>query len=107
MIFQLLLSASLALIIVYAFTQKAKSPLVSVVTTLSALSGLYFVWAPGQANAIAHAIGIGRGADLIFYCWGVISLVLLLNLHFKVRSNLELLTVLARKVAIREAEQQD
>jgi small membrane protein len=105
MIFQLLLTMSLILVIVYAFTQKAKSLPVSSVATLSALAGLYFVWAPNQANDIAQAIGIGRGADLIFYCWGVISLVLLLNLHFKLRSNMELLTVLTRKIAIMEAEQ--
>lgn len=107
MIFQLLLSTSLILIIVYAFTQKAKSPLIGVVTTFAALSGLYFVWAPTQANVLAHAIGIGRGADLIFYCWGIISLALLLNLHFKVRSHMELVTKLARKIAILEAEQQN
>lgn len=104
MIFQILLALGLLIIIVYAFTQKAKSPLVSIMTMLSALAGLYFVWAPDQANAIAHAVGIGRGADLTFYCWIVISLAILLNLHFKIRSNLELLTELARKVAIAEAE---
>lgn len=104
MIFQILLSAALILVAVYAFTQKVKSPLVSVVTTLSAMAGLYFVWMPGQANVLAHAFGIGRGADLLFYCWGLISLTLLLNLHFKVRSNLEFVTVLARRVAIMEAE---
>lgn len=107
MIFQFLLSASLAFIIIFAFTQKAKSPFVSVVSTLSALAGLYLVWAPSQANVIAHAIGIGRGADLIFYCWGLISLVLLLNVYFKLRSNFELITALARKIAILEAEQND
>lgn len=105
MIFQLLLGTGLLLIVVYAFTQKAKSPFVSVVTMLSALAGLYFIWAPGHANIIANVIGIGRGADLIFYCWIVISLAILLNLHFKVRSNLEIVTALARKVAIMEAEQ--
>lgn len=104
MIFQILLAIGLLIIMVYAFTQKAKSPVVSILTMISALAGLYFVWAPNQANAIAHAVGIGRGADLTFYCWIVISLAILLNLHFKIRSNLELLTAMARKVAIAEAE---
>lgn len=104
MIFQMLLAIGLLIIMVYAFTQKAKSPVVSILTMISALAGLYFVWAPNQANAIAHAVGIGRGADLTFYCWIVISLAILLNLHFKIRSNLELLTAMARKVAIAEAE---
>lgn len=106
MIFQLLLCTGLLVSIVYAFTQKAKSPLVSITTVISAFAGLYFVWVPNHANAIANAIGIGRGADLIFYCWIVISLAILLNLHFKVRGNLELVTAVARRVAIMETEQQ-
>lgn len=107
MIFQLLLSAGLIFIVLYAFKQKHKSLFVSVVTVISALCGLYFVWAPNQANAIANIIGIGRGADLILYCWVFTSLLLLLILHFKVRSNLELITSLARKLAIAEAEKQN
>lgn len=107
MIFQLLLSAGLLFVVIYAFAQKAKSPFVSVITVLCAIAGLYFVWAPSDANAIAHSIGIGRGADLVSYCWIVISLALLLNLHFKVRSNLEVVTVLVRNVAIMEAERHD
>jgi hypothetical protein len=101
---QIILSASLLFIVVYAFTQKTKSPFVSAITMLCALSGLYFVWVPDHATVIAHAMGIGRGADLIVYIWIVISLAILLNLHFKVRSSLEVVTSLARMVAIAEAE---
>lgn len=104
MIFQLLLSSSLFFIVLYAFKQKSKAPSISVVTGTFALSGLYFVWAPDQANVLANVIGIGRGADLIFYCWVIISLLLLFNLHLKVRSNHELITILARKIAILETE---
>jgi small membrane protein len=106
MIFQLFLSAGLFFIAVYAFTQKVKSPFVGIVTLLCALAAFYFVWAPNSATTIAHMIGVGRGADLIFYCWGLISFLLLLNLHFKVLRNLELVTALARKIAIAEAERQ-
>lgn len=105
MILQILLGASLLFIVVYAFTQKMKSPFVSRTTMFCALAGQYFIWVPNHATVIAHAMGIGRGADLIFYIWIVISSAILLNLHFKVRSNLELVTSLARKVAIGEAEQ--
>jgi hypothetical protein len=104
MIFQFLLSAALCFIVIYAFTQNSKSPFVSNLIIFCALFGMYFVWLPNHANAIAHFFRIGRGADLIFYCWVIISLLLLLNLHFKARSNLELISTLARKIAIIEAE---
>lgn len=104
MILQLLLSSGLFVIVIYAFTQKSKSMLIGGVTMFSALSGIYFVWMPDHANALAHLLGIGRGADLIFYFCGVIGFSLLLSLHFKVRSNLELITALARHIAITEAE---
>lgn len=104
MILQLLLSSGLFVIIIYALTHKSKSMLISGVTMFSALSGIYFVWVPNHANALAHLLGIGRGADLIFYFCGVIGFSLLLSLHFKVRSNLELVTALARNIAIKEAE---
>ena len=107
MIFQLLLSFGLFFIVLYAFKQKSKSLIVSIITAVSALSGLYFVWAPNQANTLAHVIGVGRGADLIFYCWVVISLLLLLNLHFKIRSNQEFITILARRIAILETEKHE
>ncbi|MBI3154576.1 MAG: DUF2304 domain-containing protein [Burkholderiales bacterium] len=101
---QLILSAALLLIVVYAGSQLRSSPLVGVVSMLASATGNYLVWFPGQANAIAHALGIGRGADLLMYCWVVISMAILLNLHFKRRSDRELLTMLIRASAIAEAE---
>lgn len=105
MIFQILVSVALLLTATYAITQKGKSTLVSLVTFLCSALAFYLVWAPDSATAIAHLLGIGRGADLVFYCWGLISFALLLNLHFKMLKNLEQITVLARKLAIMEAEQ--
>jgi hypothetical protein len=48
-------------------------------------------------------VGIGRGADLILYLWVCISLILLLNLHLKLRMQMELITMLARKLALVDA----
>src|SRR5262249_34052198 len=68
-----------------------------------AAAGLYFVWVPGHATALAEFAGIGRGVDLIIYTWVVISLLVLLNLHLKLRSQTEAMTGLARAFAIDEA----
>ena len=104
MTINVLLSIALLLIVTYAWTQRGQSPAVSVVTLLCAAAAMYFVWAPETANVIAHKLGVGRGADLIFYCWGLISFAVLLNLHFKMRKRDEQMTILARKLAILEAE---
>lgn len=104
MIFRILLSASLAIVVVYSLTQARKSPLVGLLASITALVGMGMVWLPETATSIAHALGIGRGADLLFYCWVIITFVLLLNLHFKLRRHNDQLTVLVRELAIAEAE---
>ena len=68
-----------------------------------AACGLYFVWLPTHASALASLAGIGRGVDLILYVWVVISLTVFLNLHLKLRSQTEIITALARKIALANA----
>src|SRR5690348_14223921 len=85
MIFQLILSTALFTVIVYSYGQRNNSLLVSSFAFLAALIGFYFTWLPSHANLVAAAVGVGRGADLIFYLWVIISLILLLNVHLKLR----------------------
>jgi len=106
MTIQILLTAALLLISLYAFSQRGKSPLVSTSTFLCAAAALFFVWAPDSANLVARQIGVGRGADLVLYCWVTLSFFLLLNVHFKMRKRDEQLTAVARRLAILEAESQ-
>jgi hypothetical protein len=63
-------------------------------------AGLYFVWFPTHSTLIAELVGIGRGVDLILYTWVCISLIVLLNLHLKLRTQMELVTILARTIAL-------
>ena len=100
MIAQLILTAFLLGILLYALTECQRSPAVGLIAVLAAVGGLYFVWVPSHATRLAEFVGIGRGVDLIIYIWIVISLLLLLNLHLKLRAHMELITVLARELAI-------
>ena len=104
MIAQIGLSILLAGVLVYAWTEYRRAPLISIVSMLVATAGLYFVWLPAHATRLAALVGIGRGVDLIIYIWVVISLILLLNLHLKLRTQTELITTLARKIAITDAQ---
>ena len=100
MIAQLFLSFLLAGILLYAWTEYGRSPAIGLSAVLAACGGLYFVWFPAHATVLAEAVGIGRGVDLIIYVWVVISLLIVLNLHLKLRSQMELITGLAREIAM-------
>lgn len=100
MVAQLFLSVLLLGVLLYAWTEYRRAPVIGVAAVLAAGGGLYFVWIPSHATALAEFVGIGRGVDLIIYVWVVISLLIVLNLHLKLRSQMELITELAREIAI-------
>ena len=103
MIAQLVLSSLLAAVLLYAWTEYRRAPLVALLTVFVATAGIYFVWVPEHSTQLAELVGIGRGVDLILYIWVCISLIVLLNLHLKLRTQMELITTLARKAAIADA----
>ncbi len=105
MIAQILLTAFLALILIYAWSAHRTAPTVGLLASLAALAGMYFVWLPKQATALAAFVGIGRGADLILYTWVVISLLIIVNLHLKLRVQLDMITRLTRTIAIDRAKE--
>jgi hypothetical protein len=103
MIAQVVLSLLLGVVLLYAWAQYRRSPIVTVLSCVVSLMGFYFVWLPSHATRVAELVGIGRGADLVLYVWACISLVVLLNLHLKLRTQHELLTALARSIALANA----
>ena len=103
MIAQAIFSLLLCSVLVYSWAESRRSPAVALLSFIAGLAGLYFVWMPSHSTHVAEFIGIGRGADLIMYLWVCISLIVLLNLHLKLRSQHELITALARAIALANA----
>jgi len=103
MIAQIFFSLLLCTVFLYAWIEYRRSPVVAVLSSAVALAGLYFVWVPSHSTWLAEFVGIGRGVDLILYTWVGISLIVILNLHLKLRTQLELITVLARKIALADS----
>ncbi len=68
------------------------------------IAGIFFLWSPDVSTQLAHLLGIGRGADLIYYVWIILSLAVFINIHLKLRENVTLVTQLARQIAIAEAQ---
>jgi len=106
MIAQAVLSLLLCSVLVYSWAEHRRSPIVALMSGTAALVGLYLVWFPSHSTRVAELIGIGRGADLILYMWVCISLIILLNLHLKLRNQHELITALARTIALANAGSQ-
>lgn len=100
MLFQLILTASLLAVGLYSIALRRKIAVLGNLAALVTIVGMIFVWHPALATAFAGRLGIGRGADLIFYCWVVISMLMILNLHLKMRIQSEMVTELIRKLAI-------
>jgi hypothetical protein len=103
MIAQAILSLLLCTVLIYAWAEYRRSPVVALMSLVASVVGLYFVWIPSHTTRVAEFIGIGRGADLVMYLWICISLIVLLNLHLKLRSQHEVITALARAIALANA----
>lgn len=107
MIIQWILIVGLLIALSYAFLQRKKSRLVSGLINLISFAGIYFVLYPEQTTEFAHILGVGRGADLVTYCWILISLVISLNLQFKILQLHGVVTEITRELALRSPQLPD
>lgn len=104
MIAQLILSAAFLCFFAYAHTQRRHFRFIYSVVWAVAAGGLLLVWFPGISNRIAWTVGIGRGADLVFYSFIVFALLAILNLHLRIRLLTESMTENTRQIALLEAK---
>ena len=100
MAMQFILTIILISYAVYALFQRQNAHYVSEVTSFAALLGLLLVWRPDTATTIAHWVGVGRGADLVFYCFILAGLIVSFHLHLCIKRSNQLITELARAVAL-------
>lgn len=100
MIFQGILVLCFVGIFAYSVTQWRRSRFIASVITVIAVTGIVMVLLPDLTNIAAHAVGVGRGADLILYCFVVVTLVAVLNLHLRIRAMSEMNTEIVRLIAL-------
>ena len=100
MIIQAVIVVFFLILAAYALMQKERAPLVSATMLIISMLGILLTLAPGVATELAHLAGVGRGTDLVFYLFILVSLTAILNLHLRMRANAELVTALARHVAL-------
>jgi hypothetical protein len=66
--------------------------------------GVFVVIFPDTSNTIAHKVGVGRGADLLLYLLTIAFIMTGLNLYLKGKEEERRIVILARKIALMEAE---
>jgi small membrane protein len=103
MIIQLLLSSILLGVFAYALSQRQRSAPISLAIMTISLGGIILVLFPEVTTRVARTVGVGRGADLVFYCFILITLAAIFNIHLRLRASAETTTDLARAWALATA----
>jgi len=62
---------------------------------------------PDSTNVLAHAVGVGRGADLLLYITVVAFILYALNNYLQMRDQRDVTYRLARRIALIEARSRD
>jgi small membrane protein len=99
-----LITAILLGILLFAYPHRDAGRILRLGFALAVLAGILFTWSPLLANEIAQWLGVGRGADLIFYLWILISLFILVMVYLKFLRVNRQVTELARAIALLEAD---
>ncbi len=105
MVIKVLLICALVVTIVYAVRHRRHTPLVSMAALVFGLLGIFCVAMPDITTTVANWFGVGRGTDLLLYCFIITSVLVVLNLHLRVLRLQEMLTDMAREFALSKAEE--
>jgi hypothetical protein len=107
MIIQIILTFCFLFIAIYGWAHISKVRLISAGMIFLSMFAIYFVWNPDLTSRLARLLGIGRGADLMMYFFFVFVIFQLIMLHVKLRTQMMLLTQLARQMALDQVRVRD
>ena len=99
---KILLTTGVAFIAVYFFLRLRNS--IFDIFILLIAAAVVFILFPDITNSIANKLGVGRGADLVFYTSILIFWFVILKLYARIRRLEQIITQVVRKDAIDEAE---
>ena len=104
---QIVLITAVVLVAIYFFVRLHNSILDFLLLLAMVTSALVFIFLPDLTNTIAHKLGVGRGADLIFYLSIVIFWFVIIKLYVRVRKLEKIVTDVVRKDALNEAAREN
>jgi small membrane protein len=97
---QLLLLASLLLILLYSISKLRNKRTDILILSVVIIIGVLLVLFPDWSIIVANKLGVGRGVDLIFYLSILIFWFIVLRLYTRIRKLEQMITQLARKEAL-------
>ena len=100
---QALLLTSVVLISLLFITRWRKRTLDIIVLAVLAITAVVFILQPDLTQRIANKLGVGRGADLIFYISIMLFWFMILKLYARLRSLEQNFTEFIRKDALKNS----
>ncbi|MBL0307386.1 MAG: DUF2304 domain-containing protein [Chitinophagaceae bacterium] len=102
---KILLITGVVFIAVYFFVRLRNSLFDLILLLLLVCAAVVFILFPEITNQLAHNLGVGRGADLVFYTSIIIFWYVILKLYARIRKLEQVLTIFIRKKSIEEADE--
>ena len=100
---QIVLLTGIAFIGLYFIVRWKKRVLdILLLTSMIVCSGIFVIW-PETTNTIARWLGVGRGADMVFYMSILIFWFVVLKLYARLRKLEQIVTEVIRKDALSNA----
>ncbi len=100
MIGPVVLTIPLIVMLGYGLAELGRSRVIGISIPLFTVATLYLVWVPDRANTIAAALRLGTGTDLVAESFIALVILVGLNLHLKIRRQMQVVTALTRQIAI-------
>ena len=101
---QVILIVGISLIGIYYVIRLKRSSLDMSLFSLLIISAIAFVLWPDLTNTIAHKLGVGRGADLVYYLCILIFSFALMKLYARTRRLEKQITALIREDALKKVK---
>lgn len=101
---QVLLIGGVVVIFLYYLSRFRSAFFDLLILLLFSMLAIFFILFPEYTNDIAKRLGVGRGADLLFYICILFFLFILIKLFARIRRLEKTLTDLVRKQAKDEAQ---
>ncbi len=102
---KILLITGVAFIGLYFFIRLRKSLFDLLLLLVLIATAVLFILSPDLTNQLAAKLGVGRGADLVFYTSILIFWFVIMKLYARIRRLEQKLTNIVRDKAITEAEE--
>ena len=95
----ILITGIILLVIYYLMLMRSAVAELAFLIVVSGIS-VFFILFPNKTNIIANKLGVGRGADLLFYVCILLFLFFVLKLFVRIKRLEKKLTEIVRKDAI-------